>query len=389
MCHCRGWLAIMLATVIACGCNYSKNQAAGGTASAPPANLPLRVKDNTPPRLAAAETSYNFNKMDQQKTGSHVFEIRNEGPGELFLKIQHTTCGCTSVKLGEVEWDPQNPAPKTVVTVMPGDSIDVEMNWNTSDKMGPFKTAANIESNDPKLPVVVFAIQGEIVPYIEITQTSVKIDDVKNGEVTTAHTYMYSKKFDDLQLTEVNSSNPLVTAEFEPADDIFLESMNATSGVKVTINVQPGLPIGPFAASLTFKTNKEERPTVSVSVVGHVLGAVLLTPFEKLEFGTVDVSQEKTMTIFVKITGDEPMEVKVGKITLIRPDPAGNTAGTPVESEILKVELTAMERKNFWKLGVQVPKGSPGGKFKGIIELETTHPTAKIVKIPVRFDVTK
>jgi Protein of unknown function (DUF1573) len=392
MCHCREWITILLVNAVACGCNYAKNQnqAEGGTTSKPATNLALKVKDNTPPQLAVENTSHDFKRMDQQKIGSHVFEMRNEGPGDLLLRIQHTSCGCTSVKLGDVVWDPKNPAPKTVVTVMPGGKIGVEMDWDTGERTGEFKTAANIESNDPKQPVVVFSVQGEIVPYVEVTESNVRIDEVRNGEVTTARTHMYSKKFDDLELTEFNSSNPLVTAEFEPADQVFLDAMKAKSGVTVTINVQPGVPIGPFAASITFKTNKEERPEVTVNVVGHVLGAVLLSPFEKLDFGIVSVSQEKTMRIFVKITGDEPVEVKVGKVVLVRPDLSGKGENVPVEPGILKVDLVDFkEKKNYWQLKVQVPQGSPGGQFKGVIELETTHPTAKIVKIPVRFEVSR
>jgi hypothetical protein len=213
---------------------------------------------------------------------------------------------------------------------------------------------------------------------------------VRNGEVTTASTYVFSQKFDDLELTDVSSSNPLVTAEFEPANQLFLDSMSATSAVKVTISIQPGLPIGPFATSLTFKTNKEERPDFTINVVGHVLGAVLLSPEEHLDFGIVKVNEVQAKTIFVKIVGDSAVEVQKGKVNLYRSDASGKATGTPIDSSFLNVSLTKFEgRKNFWRLKVQIPQGSPGGKFKGVIELDTTHPTAKVVKIPVRFEISK
>src|SRR5262245_41346383 len=131
-----GSIAIFVAIVLVNGCNHSsepENKTALTTIPpAPPVGL-LKVKDNTPPRLAVDKTTYDFQKMDQFKLGSHIFEVRNEGKGELFLRIQHTSCGCTSVKLGDVEWDPKHPAPKNIVTVLPGGKIDVELDWDTGE----------------------------------------------------------------------------------------------------------------------------------------------------------------------------------------------------------------------------------------------------------------
>jgi hypothetical protein len=306
------------------------------------------------------------------------------------LRIQQTTCGCTSVKLGEVEWDPKHPAPKTIVTLDPGEKVDVELTWDTGERSGEFKTTANIESNDPKQHVIAFSVQGEIIPFVQLTQGQVRIDEVRNGTTTKAHTFVYSRKFDDLQLTDSSSSNPLITAKFEPVDDFFLQTMKAASGVKVEIIIQPGLPIGTFAASLTCRTNKEERPEVTIGISGQVQGAVLLTPSDNIDFKIVKTSESRTITLFVKIMGDEPVQVNVGNVRLARLDNTGNPQGTPVEEEVLKVDLQEMaSSKNRWQLKVQVPQGSPGGKFKGVVEIETTHPTAKLVKIPVRFEVTK
>jgi hypothetical protein len=397
-----GPIAIALAAVLACGC-YNKEQAQGETASVPleigtglPLEeiKPLKVKDKKLPRYVTDKNSYSFGKMDQNTVGRHVFEIRNEGVGDLLLRIQHTSCGCTSVKLGDVVWDPSQPAPKTVVTVVPGGAIGFEMDWNTEEKSGDFRTTANLDTNDPKQPVATFSVDGEIVPFVEVTQSQVKMDEARNGDVTTSSTYIFSRKFDDLQLTEIESTNPLVTAEFEPADESTLQSLQATSGVKLTIKVMPGLPIGPFAASLTCKTNKEKRPEVRIDAVGRVLGDVLLTP-ERLDYGFVRVSEGKTMRSFVKILGESPVEVKISSVQLqqlVDRDPSGQGQAVAVENPFLNVDLTATAgktAKNRWQLKAEVPAGSPGGMFKGIVELETTHPTAKFVKIPVRFEVTQ
>jgi hypothetical protein len=392
-----GWISIAWAGLLACGCSEFKGQAQSTNdahqghshTTAPDEAGPLKVVDKKPPRFVTDKTSYNFQKMDQGTIGQHTFEIRNEGVGELSLRIQQTTCGCTSVKLADVVWDPKDPAPKTIVTVPPGEKVQLEMNWNTAERVGDFRTSANLDTNDPKQPVAIFSVDGEIIPFLEVTQSQIRIDEVKNKEVSRASTHVYSKKYDDLQLTGFTATNSLVSAEFEPMDEAYLQSMKATSGVKINIVIQPGLPIGPFAAAVICKTNKEQRPEIRIDVVGHVAGDVLLTPYDKFDFGSVSVRDGKIILLFVKIVGETPVEVKIGSIRLYRPDRTGETTGTPVDS-FLDVKLTEYTKgKNRWQLKAEVPAGSPAGEFRGGVELETTHPTAKTIKIPVRFEVTR
>src|SRR5437773_6533355 len=130
----RGWIVILLANVLPYGCSHSTGQAQGGTAKPVPSSGALKVKDNKPPRLVVDRATFDFEKMDQHTKESHIFQIHNEGEGVLLLRIQHTSCGCTSVKLGTVEWDPANPAPKTLVTLSTGEKIDVEMTWDTKER---------------------------------------------------------------------------------------------------------------------------------------------------------------------------------------------------------------------------------------------------------------
>src|SRR5262245_28103994 len=223
MWHRWGWIAILFLNVIACGCNQSKSRADGGAGSKSEKGSTLNVQNDNPPRLVVEKTSFDFVKMDQDQKSSHVFEMRNEGTGVLNLKIQQTSCGCTSVKLEDVEWDPLHPAPKTIVVIQPGKKATVEMTWDTKDRIGEFNTSANIETNDPKLKVVTFSVKGEIIPSIEVTQTQLRLEQVRNGDVTTANTYVYSKKFEDLELVDFKSSNPLITAEFGPVEPILMD----------------------------------------------------------------------------------------------------------------------------------------------------------------------
>src|SRR5262245_43702837 len=88
-------------------------------------DLPV-AKSAAPPQLAVNETSYDFGEMGEGDKGAHVFEVRNEGTGPLDLRFVKTSCGCTSVRIGELEWNPKAGDPPTdIVSVPPGGTIGI------------------------------------------------------------------------------------------------------------------------------------------------------------------------------------------------------------------------------------------------------------------------
>lgn len=393
------WSAVVLGSLSLSACNRAKTEVQGGTSNTELA--PLKSK-GPPSRFVSKENSHHFDTMDQEQTATHVFEIRNEGEGELLLRIMDSTCGCTVVRLGDLVWDKKEDPnrPKRVITVEPADSVELELTWNTEQRSGEFKTVTTIETSDTKQSTAQFAVEGQIIPYVQLTQSQLHFDDARNNEVTTGYLYLYSKKLDNLEITEVKSSNPLITAEFEPADESFLTGMEAKCALKANIKIEPGLPIGQFSAVLTFKTNCEERPELSVTIGGQVGGDVTITPFDRISFGTIKTTESATRGVFLKFRGesDSPVEIKEPKIVLRRvdllqirdTDSQAETAGGIEEPNFFKVTLEKIETgKNRFQLKVEVPKGAPGGQFRGVIELQTDHPTAKLVKIPVSVQVTK
>jgi hypothetical protein len=214
---------------------------------------------------------------------------------------------------------------------------------------------------------VEFAVEGDVMPSVEVTQQQVALAELRNGDTTTASVAVFSRRLDDLEITQVESSHDLVSATWEPLSDDDLASLAAKKGYRTNVQIAPGIPLGPFRATLTIHTNAERRPTISVELAGKVSGDVTLTPTDSLDFQIVRVAEGSRRNLFIKVHGKTPVQVSVAR----------------VEPEFLKVELVAAGESRY-QLKTQVPPRAPGGSFKGVIELETTHPTAKLVEIPVR-----
>ena len=52
-------------------------------------------------------TIHDFGMLDPHGTGSHQFEIHNQGAAPLALKMGSTTCKCTASKLGSTLLQPR------------------------------------------------------------------------------------------------------------------------------------------------------------------------------------------------------------------------------------------------------------------------------------------
>jgi hypothetical protein len=373
MIRCVGFgVSLILLITLASGCN---GKLTGGTGTGIPGAKaePLVDPDQKVPPLVVfgeGETTHKFGKMAQESQGKHTFEITNQGEGDLRIRLANTSCGCTSVKFADLEWQPkENPTPpQKIVVVPPGGKLDVELTWNTEMKFGAFRTTAKFESNDSRQPVIDFNIEGEVMPFVETTQTQLNITSARNTETTTIVFFVFSKVKEDLEVTEVTTSHEKVKAAIEPAPDDMKESLSALRAFKCTVSVLPGVPIGPFSASLAIQTNCTERPTVDISLSGTFSGDVAVTP-DKLDFSHVAAGQSTVQFVLITVRSDEDVEVSVKRVV----------------PEFLKPTLKRVEQaKNRFRLQVEVPPDAKGGAFQGGVELETNHPGCESVKIPIR-----
>lgn len=335
---------------------------------------PFKTSSNA--RVQVPEQSYNFGTMDQQETGKHVFQIANAGSEPLALQVLEASCGCTRVKIKDLEWDGkvQKKVPSTIVRLAPGEETGAELQWETAYKSGPFSTQVILRTSDPKHREIKLRVEGEIVPIVELSHSKVIVEEAKTDQETTASFYVTSTIVDDLQLRQINTSNPLVTVTFKPMGPDLLKRLSYKSGYMGTIHIAPGMPYGPFKETLVIGTNVPKRPELTVDVIGRVRGVVLLTPWEKLNFKIIRLGQGGTLRLFIKIGGDQPVQAKVSKVT----------------PEFIQARVEPLKSgRNRFQLVATVPPDAPGGNIRGAIEIQTTHPTARLIKIPVRGQVVR
>jgi hypothetical protein len=86
------------------------------------------------PAITFEETSFDFGDIYQGDKVEHTFKLENTGTQPLIITNVQTTCGCTAT-----EW-PREP-------VLPGESANLKVNFNSAGKYGRQNKVISIISN--------------------------------------------------------------------------------------------------------------------------------------------------------------------------------------------------------------------------------------------------
>lgn len=336
----------------------------------PDPDLVLHGREGPPPEVKVpGELHYNFGTLPLEGSGSHTWEFKNVGQGELEVWLEESTCSCTVARLkGDGE------GPKKKIRVAPGESTPIEVSW-VAHKWGRFGHTATIGTSDPDRPAVMLTVYGLILAPVEVRPSeSISFPDISNEEPQRAVLSVMSPDRDGMKLTGLITSRPdLITAESRamPADE--LAKRKVKSGFEVAVSIRPGLPLGRFSESLKIVTDHPARPTVDVPITGNAVGPITAFP-SRLQMTRVVSAKGGSQEIALVVRGGPGAKFEV----VSRPKDVNVT----IEPE------TRPGARGQYRLTATVPPGTPPGAIYEPIVLKTDHPRAPVVKIPVSIFVT-
>ncbi|MGB0863892.1 MAG: DUF1573 domain-containing protein [Saprospiraceae bacterium] len=109
--------------------------------------------------ITFAQDSYFFGEIEEGDLVKHTFKFKNDGDGTLIIKDATATCGCTR---------PDFP----FVPILPGETGDINVVFNSTGKVGPQKKAVTIFSNGQPRVKKVF-LEGTVLAKKAKTQEEV------------------------------------------------------------------------------------------------------------------------------------------------------------------------------------------------------------------------
>lgn len=341
------------------------------------------------PELTIEEPVFDFGNMEIGTSRRHTFPITNEGEVPLTVKYLTNTCQCTAVEL-----DGRTAEGSPPLTLQPGESSSIELEWIAKGSPRTFRHGATFETSDPARRRLEIQVTGELVDSTSLNPSVLQFGVVKVEQLGKANLTITSYVETELEILEHEVLDEQfasqVEIDFQDLQPFELPNPTAKAGVRVVAKYQPGKSLGPFQGLLKVKTNLARASQLTIPIAGTVVGDVSVHGAGwKRNLGLLKLPP---------IKGDKGGEVKLKVV--IRGSEVDNSqiavaSTTPSE---LKAKVTEVKQMpgdlRHVDLSVSIPKGTRpmarlGGDLgkEGEIVLKTGHPVTPEFKLRVAFIV--
>ena len=89
------------------------------------------------PTMDFEKTTHNFGELPEGPKGVYVFEYTNNGTEPLIITKAKGSCGCTV----------PNPKPALNTPIMPGQTGEITVQYNTKNRIGSFTKSVTLDTN--------------------------------------------------------------------------------------------------------------------------------------------------------------------------------------------------------------------------------------------------
>jgi hypothetical protein len=328
------------------------------------------------PKVVVDATEFDFGTMVLGESSSHTFIIRNEGEVPLELIKLPATCQCV---VGDL---PDGKVP-------PGGQVDVTLTWTPKARAPEFRQMAPFKTNDPDNREIQLQIKGKVdVLYDLLPPDAWSFPDVPENQSVSQQGILVSPILDEFEVESVVPSKSSIEHEVVPLDKEELATVNAKSGYRIKVTLNPDKGIGPFAETVTITAKGKSGGPHSrvVNLVGQRLGPVRITgpawqeESNALSLGQFDGTKGKKITLQLFVRGEGAHDFQFVKKS--------------IDPEALKVELLKDEKfksqgsSQRYLLTFEVPPGTKGnrvGDKAAVVKVETNHPKVPELTLYVHY----
>ena len=202
------------------------------------------------PVAEVPETVFAFGTVGVGGKGTHEFVIRNAGDAPLELTRGATSCTCTVSDFDESEGGGSGPK-----IVPPGGSTKLKVQWRGKGSGGPFRQQASVFTNDPRRPQIAFEVEGTVVPTFSAVPAAITLSKLATSQAEQAVVKVFTfgtepPRVESLAVEDEKTAHlySLSSTPLDPAD--VAVTKGATGGFQITVDIRPGLPIGPVRQTI-------------------------------------------------------------------------------------------------------------------------------------------
>jgi hypothetical protein len=287
---------------------------------------------------ALPERAYDFGTVARGSQVRHAFKLINRSDQELRIADWRTKCGCTNVRVG-------------AKVIPPGTQTTIEATIDTTKFLGFKPSGLTLIFDRPAFVEVDLNLTCFIRGDIVMTPGQMDFGSVvrrPNQNPTASLTLTYAGGRSDWEIVKMKTQSSKVKAELRELS----RTADGQINYSLTATLQPGVDNGYFKDEITLLTNDQSSPSIPISVVANIRGAVGVNP------------------TIINFGGVRPGE-SVSKVVLVSSkDPFSITRLTPSEESLQPDEDDKAPRAvHQLKLTFKAPEQS--GPFHATLTIQT------------------
>src|SRR5205823_5506959 len=205
--------------------------------------------------------------------------------------------------------------------LQPGEKTEATIEFDVKTSDAEFEQSGPLNTNDPIKKSVRLSIHGHVLDTVRAERQDVHFHDMSPSETATQSVNIYAfrdekLKIESHEISSARAGEHLIVSFAPLTSEELAKDPRAKDGVKMTVEVKPGLPQGDFDGTITITTNESTEP-ITVRVIGNIASDILLmgpnVMREKSLLGLGAVSQKngKKQTIFLIVKGPHRDDTRV------------------------------------------------------------------------------
>jgi len=216
-----------------------------------------------------------------------------------------------------------------------------------------------VSTNDLNHPTVELIIRADIVNVLALEQTTVTFRQVNKGQQEVRYANLVGKDADKTDIVAIKCANTSLRVEYSKI------GFDNIGHQRIRITLPADAPIGRINEQVILETNHPKKTTLTMLVVGEVVGVVRAMPY-RLNFSLTGVPSDIVRQVRFNSV-NTPFKI------------LGVTCDVPG----LQTRLEEVAPGTAYIVTVTVPAGYTGGPFTGKLVVETDLPEQKTVEVKV------
>lgn len=219
-------------------------------------SIVLSIKSMVRPYLNAVPGYARFNVVQGEASGSVTQSIWAED-GEPFKILS------VEAPEGPFKASFREATEEERVEGAKGKQYMVDLTIDTNGHLGPITGGLLVTTDHPKQKAMRIPVSGFIRPILAVTPQTANFRKIELKEPLRANLLIKNYATEEIQLTNITSSMPTVTAEIIP--------LEAGRRYQIKLTLSPDTPKGELDGKLTITTDSPKVPTLEIPVIGTVI----------------------------------------------------------------------------------------------------------------------